>query len=86
MKQVTQTLKSGEITVVNVPLPAIKDKFILVKNTHSVISSGTEKTKIDMGRKSLIDKARARPDLVRQVLKKLKNDGLAKTFNTVKTD
>ena len=85
MKQVTQTLKSGEITVVNVPLPAIKDKFILVKNTHSVISSGTEKTKIDMGRKSLIDKARARPDLVRQVLKKLKNDGLAKTFNTVKT-
>ena len=71
MKQVTQTLKNGEITVNDVPLPALKDKFILVKNSYSVISSGTEKTKIDMGRKSLIDKARARPDLVKQVLKKL---------------
>ena len=64
------------------PLPALKDKFILVKNSYSVISSGTEKTKIDMG-KNLIDKAR-QADLVKQVLKKFKNDGLTKTFNTVK--
>ena len=71
MKQVTQTLKNGEITVNDVPLPALKDKFILVKNSYSVISSGTEKTKIDMG-KNLIDKARARPDLVKQVLKSSK--------------
>ena len=85
MKQVTQTLKNGEITVNDVPLPALKDKFILVKNSYSVISSGTEKTKIDMGKKNLIDKARARPDLVKQVLKKFKNDGLTKTFNTVKS-
>ena len=46
MKQVTQTLKNGEITVNDVPLPALKDKFILVKNSYSVISSGTEKTNI----------------------------------------
>ena len=56
MKQVTQTLKNGEITVNDVPLPALKDKFILVKNSYSVISSGTEKTKIDMGKKILLIK------------------------------
>ncbi|MEP6878161.1 MAG: bi-domain-containing oxidoreductase, partial [Nitrosospira sp.] len=48
-------------------------------------SAGTEKTKIDMGRKSLMQKAKARPDLVRQVLHKLRTDGLLKTMQTVNT-
>ena len=85
MKQVIQTLKSGEISINDVPIPSIKESYVLVRNTHSVISSGTEKTKIDMGKKNLIEKARARPDLFKQVIKKLKTDGLIKTINTVKS-
>lgn len=85
MKQVIQTLSTGEITVNDVPIPALKDKYVLVRNTHSIISSGTEKTKIDMGKKNLIEKARARPDLVKQVINKLKNEGLVKTLNTVRS-
>jgi polar amino acid transport system substrate-binding protein len=85
MKQVTHTLGSGAIEVHDVPVPSLTDSFVLVRTTVSVISAGTEKTKIDMGRKNLLQKARARPDLVRQVLQKLRTEGLGKTFQTVNT-
>ncbi len=83
MRQVTQTLRTGVIEVNEVPIPALTDKFVLVKNSVSVISAGTEKTKIDMGKKNLLQKAKARPDLVKQVVQKIKTEGLKKTFQTV---
>ena len=83
MKQVTQTLKTGVVEVNDVPVPSLSDSFVLVANRSSVISAGTEKTKIDMGKKNLLQKARARPDLVKQVLKKIQTEGFAKTFQTV---
>ena len=83
MKQVTHTLKDGRVEVVDVPVPSLTDKFVLVRTTASVISTGTEKTKIDMGRKSLMQKARARPELVHQVISKLRSEGFAKTLDTV---
>lgn len=85
MKQITQTLKTGVVEVNEVPIPTLTDKFVLVRNSASVISAGTEKTKIDMGKKNLVQKAMARPDLVRQVLKKLQSEGLSKTLQTVNT-
>lgn len=85
MKQIVQTLRTGEINVEDVPIPALQDAWVLVRNTASVISAGTEKTKIDMGKKNLIQKALARPDLVKQVIKKLKTEGLSKTLQTVNT-
>ncbi len=83
MKQVTQTLRTGVVNVNEVPVPMLTDKFVLVRNSCSVISAGTEKTKIDMGKKTLLQKAKARPDLVKQVLQKLKTEGLGKTLQTV---
>lgn len=83
MKQVTHTLKDGRIDVADVPVPALTDKFVLVRTTASVISAGTEKSKIDTGRKNLLQKARARPDQVAQVLRKLRTEGFAKTMATV---
>lgn len=83
MKQVTQTLRTGVVEINEVPVPALTDKFVLVRNSTSVISAGTEKTKIDMGKKSLLQKAKARPDLVKQVLNKIKTEGLQKTLQTV---
>lgn len=85
MKQVTQTLKSGVVEVNDVPVPTLTDKFVLVKNSASVISAGTEKTKIDMGKKNLLQKAKARPDLVKQVLNKVQTEGLKKTLQTVRS-
>jgi polar amino acid transport system substrate-binding protein len=83
MKQVTQTLRTGTIEVNDVPVPTLTNKFLLVQNCVSIISAGTEKTKIDMGKKSLLQKAKARPDLVRQVIGKIKTEGLKKTLQTV---
>ncbi len=83
MKQVTQTLRTGEVKVEEVPVPGLRDSFVLVRNSVSVISAGTEKTKIDMGRKNLLQKAKARPDLVRQVMAKIRTEGLRKTLRTV---
>ena len=85
MKQVTHTLKDGRIEVADVPVPTLNDRFVLVRTRASIISAGTEKTKIDMGKKGLLQKARARPDLVRQVIRKLQTEGLAKTLGTVTT-
>jgi predicted dehydrogenase/threonine dehydrogenase-like Zn-dependent dehydrogenase len=85
MKQVTHTLKDGRIEVAEVPVPTLTDKFVLIRTTASVISAGTEKTKIDMGRKSLLQKARSRPDLVQQVIRKLRTEGLFKTLGTINT-
>lgn len=83
MKQITQTLRTGVVEINDVPVPALTDKFVLVRNRTSVISAGTEKTKIDMGKKSLLQKAKARPDLVKQVIGKIKTEGLKKTLQTV---
>lgn len=85
MKQVTQTLRTGLVEVSNVPVPTLRDKFLLVCNTASVISAGTEKTKIDMGNKNLFQKSKARPDLVKQVINKLRTEGVLKTIKTVNT-
>lgn len=85
MKQVTHTLKDGTVAVADVPVPSLNDRSVLIRTCASVISAGTEKTKIDVGNMSLLQKARARPDLVRQVIRKLKTEGLMKTLGTVNT-
>ena len=83
MKQVAQNLRNGIIDVEEVPVPGLKDNFVLVQNNFSIISSGTEKTKIDIGKKNLLQKAKSRPDLVKKVFDKIKSEGLIKTIKTV---
>lgn len=83
MKSVLQNYGSGELKVIDSPPPQLRDGSVLVRTAYSVISAGTEKTKVDMGSKSLLGKARSRPDLVRQVIIKAKREGLWKTWQTV---
>jgi predicted dehydrogenase/threonine dehydrogenase-like Zn-dependent dehydrogenase len=81
MKQVIQNYKTGKISLMEVPMPALKSNFLLVKNINSVVSIGTERQMIELGRKSLLGKAKARPDLVKRFLAKAKKEGLLKTFH-----
>src|SRR3990167_8912843 len=81
MKQIVQNYKTGKVTLEEVPVPLCGRKSILVKNCHSLISIGTEKATIELGKKSLLGKARARPDLVKRVIEKAKNEGILKTFS-----
>ena len=85
MKQVLLNNKYGDISVEELPVPLLKDTWVLVRNYYSVISTGTEKTKMEFSKGSLLSKARSRPDLVRQVLAKIKMEGLGKTIATIKT-
>lgn len=84
MKQVIQNFRSGVLKVDDVPEPLVKRGGVLVRNVSSLISAGTEKMAVDLAQKSLVGKAKERPDLVRQVLQKFRRDGLWSTLNTVK--
>ncbi len=84
MKQVAQNFKTGVVSVEEVPEPVLSAGCVLVRNAWSVVSAGTEKSKIDLGRKSLLGKAQARPDLVRQVVDKVRSQGLGPTIDTVR--
>lgn len=80
MKQVLQNFRSGELRVEDVPAPVLKPKYVLVRNLFSVVSAGTEKHAVDFATKSLLDKARARPDLVRKVVQSAQTDGIATAY------
>ena len=80
MLQVVQSYKTGEVSVFDVPVPHCGSGGILVRNRRSLISLGTERSTIELGKKSLIGKARARPDLVKRVIEKAKRDGLRRTY------
>ena len=80
MKQVVQSYKTGEVALRDVPVPQCGTKRILVRNQNSLISLGTERSTIELGRKSLLGKAAARPDLVRRAWDKAKKEGLLKTW------
>lgn len=77
-------MKSGELSVADVPPPTCRAGHLLVRTAASLISAGTEKSKIDLGKKSLLGKARERPDLVKKVIDKVRTEGLATTFTAVK--
>jgi predicted dehydrogenase/threonine dehydrogenase-like Zn-dependent dehydrogenase len=85
MKQVVQIPRTGEIQVADVPPPRLRPGGALILTRASVISPGTERSKIDLGKASLVGKARARPDLARQVIERVRHEGLRETYRTVQT-
>ncbi len=76
MKQLLQNLRNGETQIVEVPIPACKPGSALVRTAASLVSAGTERMVVDFAGKSLVGKARSRPDLVRQVIDKARREGL----------
>lgn len=85
MKQIIQNFKTGELSVAEVPTPALASGFVLVRNDYSLISAGTERSTVSTAQASLLGKARQRPDLVRQVLDSFRKDGFSETLKRVRT-
>lgn len=83
MRQLVQNLKNGKTSIINVPIPAISQNEILVEVTTSLISQGTEKMLVDFAKSNMINKARKQPEKVKQVLDKIRTDGVIDTVNTV---
>lgn len=85
MRQIAQSYKTGKLTLSDVSNPAAPSGGILVQTTASLISAGTERMLVDLARKSLVSKARERPDLVAKVLDKVKREGALAAFDAVRS-
>ena len=79
MKQLLQNMRDGKAVVEEVPVPTPRAGMALVKTEASLVSAGTERMVVEFAEKSLVGKARSRPDLVRQVIDKAKREGLLAT-------
>ena len=83
MKQIIQDLKSGKTILENIPTPGIKPGYVLIQTKNTLVSLGTEKMLVNFGKAGYLEKARQQPDKVKQVLNKIKTDGLKPTLETV---
>jgi polar amino acid transport system substrate-binding protein len=83
MKQVRQYLRNGALDIGDVPLPATQPGEVLIRTHYSFVSVGTEKMKVSQARMNLVEKARERPDQVRQVLQTVKEQGVLPTVRKV---
>jgi predicted dehydrogenase/threonine dehydrogenase-like Zn-dependent dehydrogenase len=84
MKQVVQRLRDGRIEVLEVPPPELRAGGVLVDVRASLLSAGTERAKLEAGRRGLIGKARSRPDQVQQVVEKARRDGIREAAAAVR--
>lgn len=80
MKQLLQNLRTGETQIIDVPIPKPQTGQALVRTAVSLVSAGTERMVVEFAEKSLLGKARSRPDLVRQVLDKARREGVLTTL------
>ena len=84
MNQLLQNLRQGTLKLAEVPSLGAKPGTILIRNDVSLISAGTERMLLEFGKAGWIDKARQQPDKVRQVLDKVRTDGLSATWESVR--
>jgi predicted dehydrogenase/threonine dehydrogenase-like Zn-dependent dehydrogenase len=84
MRQVLQELGSGQTIVAEVPEPATPQGSLRILTRRSLISAGTERMLVEFGRAGWVERARQQPERVRQVLDKLRTDGVAATLEAVR--
>ncbi len=83
MKQIIQDLKKGDTILEEIPMPMVRRGSVLIKTHRSLVSLGTEKMLVEFGKGNLLTKARQQPDKVKQVLDKIKTEGLLPTLEAV---
>jgi predicted dehydrogenase/threonine dehydrogenase-like Zn-dependent dehydrogenase len=83
MKQIIQSFKTGDTLLEDIPAPLVRKGCVLIETTRSLVSLGTERMLVEFGRSNLLQKARQQPDKVKQVLEKIKTDGLLPTMEAV---
>lgn len=83
MKQVLQNLRDGSTMLADVPAPAAGRGQLLIASRATLVSAGTERMLVEFGKAGLLGKARQQPEKVRQVLDKIRTDGLAPTLEAV---
>ncbi len=85
MKQILQNTRNGEVEVRDIPAPRAAKGCVLVRVATSLVSAGTERAASEFASKNLIQKAQARPDLVRDVVSKIRRDGIWSAVSAVRS-
>jgi len=85
MKQILQSARTGEIEVAEVPAPRVLPGCGLVRIGASLVSAGTERASSEFASKGLLQKANSRPDLVRDVMSKIRRDGVLSAVSAVRS-
>jgi len=83
MKQILQNLRTGKVEVADVPAPAVRPVHLLVRTAATLISPGTERMLVEFGQAGLLGKARAQPEKVRQLVAKMRTDGVRPALEAV---
>ena len=84
MKQILQSLKTGETILEDIPCPQNKPNTLLIETSKTLVSAGTERMLVEFGKANLLGKIKQQPDKVKMVLDKIKTDGLSTTLEAVK--
>ena len=85
MKQILQNLSNGDTSIVEIPCPKVTKGSILIATSNSLVSVGTERMLVDFGKSSMLKKASKQPEKVKQVIDKVKTDGLITTIDAVRS-
>jgi predicted dehydrogenase/threonine dehydrogenase-like Zn-dependent dehydrogenase len=83
MKQLIQHLQTGETILEEIPVPQVRKGCVLINTSRSLVSLGTEKMLVEFGKANFLEKARQQPEKVKQVLDKIKTDGIKPTFEAI---
>ena len=83
MKQLVQSLNNEGTILIDSEIPQVSEGKLLIKTISSLVSTGTEKMLVDFGAAGYINKARQQPDKVKQVLQKIKTDGVIPTIEAI---
>ena len=83
MKQIIQDIKNGNTILEELPAPLVKPGQVLIKTTRSLVSLGTERMLVEFGKANFLQKAKQQPDKVKEIINKVKTDGLQPTINAV---
>lgn len=83
MKQVLQSLRTGTTEVAEVPAPGPRPGHLLIETSHTLVSAGTERMLVEFGKAGLLSKAHQQPERVKDVLNKMRTDGVVPTLEAV---
>ncbi|WP_253037737.1 bi-domain-containing oxidoreductase [Pleionea sp. CnH1-48] len=67
------------------PSPLAAKNTLLIDTQSTLVSVGTERMLVEFGKASMLAKAKQQPDKVKQVLEKVKTDGLMTTIDAVRS-
>ena len=83
MKQIVQSLKTGNTEIVEFPSPKVKPGYILIQTTDSLVSIGTERTTVTGSKESLLSRAKKNPEKVLKLIKLIKDNGIKKSISSI---